>query len=156
MYLSPKKFRLLLNWYPPYLGAGVKITHISDDWKRVVVAMKLRWYNRNAVGSHFGGSLYSMVDPQLMLMLMQLLGRDYIVWDKSARIEYVKAAKSEVTAEIILQDTQIDAIRESTASGEKYLPEFEIHILDDQGELVARVFKQLYVRKKPRAVEHAG
>ena len=73
MISSAKTLKRLLNLYPPYLGAGVKITYSSDDWKEMHVSMSLRWYNKNAVNTHFGGSLYSMVDPHIMLMLMPLL-----------------------------------------------------------------------------------
>ena len=148
MYLSPKKFKFLMNWYPPYIGAGVKIRHVGVDWLHVRVAMRLRWFNRNAVGSHFGGSLYSMVDPQLMLMLMQLLGREYLVWDQSASIEYVKPAKSTVVADIRLAREDIQSIKQNTESGEKYLPNFEIEVKDEDGNLIARVNKTLYIRKK--------
>lgn len=82
--LSHRASRLLSNFYGPYLGAGVRIRYISPDWKEIRVSMKLHCYNRNAVGTHFGGRLYSMVDPHLMLMLMQLLGEDYVIWDKAA------------------------------------------------------------------------
>ena len=70
MKFTPKRLKRMLNLYPPYLGAGVRITYLSEDWQELHVSMSLHWYNRNAVGTHFGGSLYSMVDPNLMLMLM--------------------------------------------------------------------------------------
>ena len=76
---TPRRMRWRLNLYPPYLGAGVRCTHVADDWRELRVEMKLRWFNRNAVGTHFGGSPYSMVDPHLMLLLMQLLGPEYTV-----------------------------------------------------------------------------
>ena len=148
MYLSPRKLKWLLNFYPPYLGAGIKVDTIDPNWRSMQVRMKLRWYNRNAVGSHFGGSLYSMVDPHLMLMLMQLLGRDYIVWDKSAHIEYISAVKTEVTADIQITDAQLGEIKKATENGEKFLPKYQVLITDTSGELVARVEKELYIRKK--------
>ncbi|TQV87917.1 DUF4442 domain-containing protein [Aliikangiella coralliicola] len=150
MKFTPKGLKRLLNIYPPYLGAGVKITHISDDWKQMGVRMKLRWYNRNAVGSHFGGSLYSMVDPQIMLMLMQILGPEYFVWDKSATIDYLQPATSEVTAEILIEDDMLALIKEETHNGEKYLPTFEVLIKDKEQNIIARVDKVLYIRKKPK------
>ena len=83
-----RKARLLrwaMNLYPPYLGAGVRVRQISADFRQVQVKMGLGWYNRNYVGTQFGGSLYSMTDPFFMLMIMENLGRDFIVWDKAAR-----------------------------------------------------------------------
>src|SRR2546429_7301474 len=69
-----RKLRRGINLYPPYLGASVRVTHISDDFRRVEVEMPLRFYNRNYFGTHFGGSLYSMCDPFYVLMLANILG----------------------------------------------------------------------------------
>lgn len=148
MKLTPRLFRWILNIYGPYLGAGIRVERISADWREIQVSMKLRWFNRNAVGTHFGGSLYSMVDPHLMLMLMNLLGKDYIVWDKSAEIDFVRPGQGRVVANFIITDDDLQAIRNNTAQGEKYLPHFSIRVIDTEGKLVARIKKILYIRRK--------
>ena len=148
MRLTPKLLKLALNFYPPYLGAGVKITYISADWKELHVSMSLRWFNRNVVGTHFGGSLYSMVDPHLMLLLIQLLGKDYVVWDKTADIEFIKASKSKVSSVIKVTNEDLDVIKNKTIDGEKYFSNFAIEIMDENNDLVAMVKKTIYVRKK--------
>ncbi len=151
MKFTPKLLKRFLNLYPPYLGAGVKVTYISEDWRELHVSMSLRWFNRNAVGTHFGGSLYSMIDPHLMLLLMQLLGKEYLVWDKSADIEFVKATTKKVTSKIKITSNELEEIKYHTDTGEKYLPEFTIEIKDEDDELVAIVRKILYVRRKRNA-----
>ncbi len=148
MKITPKLFKRMLNLYPPYIGAGVKVTYISVDWKELHVSMSLRWFNRNAVGTHFGGSLYSMIDPHLMLLLMKLLGKEYLVWDKTADIEFIKASKKKVTSVIKIKNKEIEDIRIKTANGEKYLPNFIVEIRDEDNDLVARIKKTIYVRKK--------
>ena len=148
MKLTPKLLKLLLNFYPPYLGAGVKVSYISKDWTELHVSMSLRWFNRNAVGTHFGGSLYSMVDPHLMLLLMQLLGDEYLVWDKAADIEFIKPGKGKVTSVIKIINIDLDNIKTQTAKGEKYFPKFIVEIKDENNELVATINKTIYVKKK--------
>ena len=148
MKFSPKLLKRVLNLYPPYLGAGVKITYISEDWRELQVSMSLRWYNRNVVGTHFGGSLYSMVDPHLMLLLMQLLGEEYLVWDKAASIDFVRPSKRKVTSVIKILDKDLELIKSNTSNGEKYLPKFTVEIRDENDGLVARVKKTLYIRMK--------
>lgn len=147
--------RWALNIYPPYLGAGVRVRQISADFSLVRVKLALGWYNRNYVGTQFGGSLYSMTDPFFMLMLMNLLGRDYIVWDKAASIDFVSPGKGPVYAEFRIDDALLARIRQHTADGEKYLPELHVDVRDGEGTLVARVHKTLYVRLKPRARQAA-
>lgn len=148
MRMSPRLLRWLLNIYPPYRGAGVRVTHVAADWRRIDVEMPLRFYNRNYVGTHFGGSLYSMVDPHAMLLLIQCLGKDYIVWDRTATIDFVKPGRGTVRASIVIDEAMLDAIRQHTSAGEKYLPELRVSIRDVEGQIVARVTKRLYVRRK--------
>ena len=143
--------RWALNFYPPYIGAGVRVRHISADFQQVQVKMGLGWYNRNYVGTQFGGSLYSMVDPFFMLMLMENLGSKYIVWDKAADIDFIAPGKGPVFARFTIDETLLAEIRRQTADGEKYLPQLQVDIHDGAGNLVARVGKTLYVRLKPQA-----
>lgn len=142
-----------LNFYPPYLGAGVRITRLDPDWKAVDVEMKLRFWNRNYVGTHFGGSLYSMVDPFYMLMLIENLGRDYIVWDKAANIRFRKPGRGKVMASFRLSEEQIEEIRQSLNNQEKVEPAFAVEVRDDAGMVIAEVQKVLYVRKKKASAD---
>jgi len=149
---SPRALKFALNIYGPYLGAGIRIMHIDPEWREMHVRMKLRWYNRNIMGTHFGGSLYAMVDPQMMLMLMNRLGKDYIVWDQAAEVEYVKPARGTVEAHLSLSDAQLDEIKGKTLGGVAYRPSFDIAICDLEGKVVSKVKKVLYVkRKSPQA-----
>jgi acyl-coenzyme A thioesterase PaaI-like protein len=107
--------RRWINLWPPFLGAGIRVKRIAPDMKAVDVEMKLRWWNANYVGTHFGGSLFAMTDAFYMLMLMTQLGRDYIVWDKAATIRYKKPGRGKVRAEFRLSDAQIEDIREEPA-----------------------------------------
>src|SRR5690242_6864509 len=106
-----RKLRRFIRLYPPYLGAGVRVTDIAADFRRIEVEMPLRFYNRNYVGTHFGGSLYSMVDPFYMLMLINILGPDYIVWDKSAAIRFKRPGKGVMKATFELTEEKIAEIR---------------------------------------------
>ncbi len=137
----------LINIWPPFLGAGIRV-HWSPDHKSVDVEMKLRFWNRNYVGTHYGGSLYSMTDPFYMLMLMENLGPGYIVWDKSASIRFRKPGKGRVKAEFRLTEEQLADIRTTLTTQEKYEPTFVVQVKDEAGEVVAEVQKMLHVRRK--------
>ena len=145
---NPEALRALLNAYPAYAGAGVIVTHIAEDASEVRVEMPLTDGNVNLVGTHFGGSLYSMVDPHLMILLIQRLGSDYVVWDKVANIDFRKPGRGTVHATIRISDEEVEAIRSATANGDKHLPQWTLAILDEQDEVVATVLKTLYVRRK--------
>lgn len=140
--------RRILNFWPPFLFTGIRVDEWTDDWRRARVHLKLRWYSRNFVGTQFGGSLFAMTDPFYMIMTLQVLGRDYVVWDKAAEIEFVAPGREDVHAEFHLDDAVLDEIRAATANGDKYLRWFETEVKTAAGEVIARVRKQIYVRRK--------
>ncbi len=146
--VSPRTRRLLMNLWPPFVGAGIRVRHIAPDFRSVTVDMRLRWYNRSYVGTLFGGSLYSMTDPFLLLMLLHTLGGQYRVWDKSGSIEYLAPGRGRVWARFELQDSDLAQIRRMTEAGDKHLHLFNVDIRDDEGMVVARVEKIIYIRRK--------
>lgn len=146
--MSKSSFLKLMTYWPPFFGAGIKVNHISNDFRHVQVSMKLKFWNKNYVNTHYGGSLYSMADPFYMLMLLENLGKDYIVWDKSAQIRFKKPGKGKVTAEFKLNESDILSIVEELKTNLKVEPTFNVEIKNEQGEVVAIVEKVLYVKKK--------
>ena len=145
-----RKLRRRINFYPPYLGASVRVTHIAEDFRRIEVEMPLRFYNRNYVGTHFGGSLYSMCDPFYMLMLINILGPEYIVWDKAANIRFKKPGKGVMKAIFELTEEKIAEIRAAAETQSKVEPLFHVLVKDAEDNVVAEVDKLLYIKKKPK------
>jgi len=140
--------RLRLNLYAPFLGAGIRIKRLAPGWKEVDVVMKLRWWNANYVGTHYGGSLYSMTDPFFMVMLIENLGKDYIVWDKSATIRFKKPGRGTVFAKFRLTDQQIHEIKQALTTEKKIERVFTVEVKDKSGTVIAEVEKLLHIRKK--------
>lgn len=142
----------LINFWPPYFGAGVQVKKISADMREIDVEMKLRFWNKNYVGTQFGGSLYSMVDPFYMLMLLENLGPSYIVWDKAASIRFKRPGRGRVRAQFRLDPSQIDQIKAQADSEDKVEPRFQIQIQDESGDVIAEVEKILHVRRKDKRI----
>lgn len=152
--------RLVMNLWPPFLFAGIRVLELDADWRHARVVLRKRWYNRNYVGTQYGGSLFSMTDPFWMVLVMHGLGPDYIVWDKAAEIEFVAPGREDVFAEFRVEEAMLDELREATAGGGKYLRWCETAVTTAGGEHVATVRKQLYVRRRireaPASVYAAG
>ena len=129
------------------MGAGIRVTRWDADWRAVDVEMKLRWWNRNFVGTQYGGSLYSMTDPFYMVMLIHNLGPGYVVWDKSASIRFRRPGRGTVRAEFRLVEEQIGEVRAGLEKEEKMEREFAIAVKDESGEVVAEVKKLIHFRR---------
>lgn len=151
--MSPRLFRRLLNLWPPFLFNAIAVTDIADDWGQLTVRLRLRPWNRNIVGTHFGGNLFAMTDPMWMLLAMKRLGDGYTVWDRAGSIEFIAPGREHVYATFVLADAVVDELREEAADGGKVLRWFDVDVTTLQGDVVAKVRKQLYVRLKRRASE---
>lgn len=139
-----------MNVWPPFMGSGIKVKSVDVDFRNIDVELNMHFWTRNYVGSHYGGSIYSMTDPFYMLMLIQNLGKDYIVWDKSAEVRFLKPGYGKLTAHFNLPAERIAAIKKAADENYKVEPIFTVQIKNQQGEVVAEVDKVLYVRSKDR------
>jgi len=147
---DPMRLLKWINWYPPFIGMNIRVVYTAPDFRTIRVQSKLSRRNLNAVGTHFGGTLYAMCDPWFMLILMHALGDGYIVWDKAAHIQFLRPGRGAVTATFGIPIEKVDEIRAAADRGEKVEPTFTAEVVDEQNEIVARVDKLLHVRRKNR------
>jgi acyl-coenzyme A thioesterase PaaI-like protein len=146
--VSATAFRLGINLWPPFVGAGIHLTELAPDFRSATVRLRHGLLNRNYFGTHYGGSLFSMTDPFYALLLLHNLPRDYMVWDKAASIEFKVPGRGDVFARFILTDEQIADVIAKTADGGKYEPTWVVDIVDADEQVVATVAKTLYIRRK--------
>ncbi|HTV95242.1 MAG TPA: DUF4442 domain-containing protein [Steroidobacteraceae bacterium] len=151
--MRPAAFRRLINLWPPFLFNGITVMDIAQDWSAVAVRLRLRRWNRNYFGTHFGGNLFAMTDPFWALIAFHRLGAGYIVWDRAASIEFLTPGRSDVYAKFAMDAETVDGIRAQAAAGAKVLQWFETDVSDERGEVIARVRKQLYIRRKDRPTQ---
>jgi acyl-coenzyme A thioesterase PaaI-like protein len=141
-------FRTFLNFWPCYWGTGGKVSFISRDWRHVVVRLSLGLRTRNYVGTIFGGSLYGAIDPIYMLMLIKILGPDYIVWDKAARIRFRKPGRGTLEARFVVTDDEVATIRRLAAQAQSIDRLYSVEFKDRDGQIVASIEKTIYIRRK--------
>jgi len=149
--MTEKQMRKIIrrvSLYPPYLGAGIKLKSVNEDFTRFKVQMKMHWYNRNIFGTHFGGSLYAMSDPFFVFIVMNFLGKEYIVWDKSAKINFKKPGKGTVEAVFEISNDKLAELKKDADEKGKNTYIFTAEITNSDNETVAVVEKEIYVKKK--------
>lgn len=136
------------NLFPAYRGTGGRITYIARDWRELRIRVPLGWRTRNYVGSIFGGSMFGAVDPIYMVMLIQCLGPDYLVLDKSASIRFRRPGRSTLHARFSLDDAELDAIRAGLADAPAIDRVYTIDLMDADGVVHATVEKTIHIRRK--------
>ncbi len=145
--LQSRLLRWKFNLFPAYRGTGARITYIAGDFREVRVRLPLSWRTRNAVGTIFGGSLYGAVDPVYMIMLIKLLGPEYVVWDKAAEIRFRKPGRTTLYATFRIDDAELAEIQRQTVNG-PIDRLYTVDLLDAEGTSHATVTKTIYIRRK--------
>jgi acyl-coenzyme A thioesterase PaaI-like protein len=140
--------RWKFNLIPAYRGTGARVTYIAGDFREARIRLPLSWRTRNVVGTIFGGSLYGAVDPVFMIMLMNILGPGYIVWDKVATIRFRKPGKSTLYATFTIDEPELDAIRAATSSGHSVDRTYHVNLVDEGGVVHAEIEKVIYVKRR--------
>ncbi len=146
--LRTRLWRWGFNFFPAYRGTGGRVTYIAGDWREVRVKLPLHWRTRNYVGTTFGGSLYGTVDPFYMIMLIKLLGPDYIVWDKAAAIRFRKPGRGTLYARFLIAEEELTAIRAALTTRPSVDRSYRVELADAAGVVHATVEKTVYVRRR--------
>ena len=144
-------WRWAFNFIPAYRGTGGRVTYISDDYAEIHVRLPLSWRTRNYVGTIYGGSMYAAVDPVYMLMLIKLLGRDYVVWDKAASLRFRRPGRTTLRAKFVIDPSEVEAIKEELRGRKSVDRVYAVELVDEAGKVHARVEKTLYVARRERA-----
>tara|TARA_R110001592_G_scaffold9723_4_gene51501 strand:+ start:63665 stop:64153 length:489 start_codon:yes stop_codon:yes gene_type:complete len=140
--------KIVLNLIPAFRRSGGRICFISSDWLEVQTRLKLSWRTRNWVGTTFGGSIYSSTDPVYMTQFIQILGKDYVVWDKAASVNFKKPIRKTVYARFLLTQEFIDEVKAEVAQNGKHVFDLPVHYQDKDGTVYAEISKTLYVASK--------
>lgn len=143
-------WRLGFNFFPAYRGTGARVAYIAGDWREIRVKLPLSWRTRNYVGTIFGGSMYGAIDPMYMLMLIKVLGPEYVVWDKTATIRFRRPGRRTLFATFVITEADLAEIREGVARAGKYEKEFPVHLADASGEVHAIFQKGVHVSRRDR------
>jgi acyl-coenzyme A thioesterase PaaI-like protein len=147
-YLS-SKFRCWSFYiFACYRGTGGRAQYVAEDWSEVHLDLPLSWRTRNYVGTIFGGSMYSAVDPIYMVMLIRRLGKDYVVWDKAASIQFKKPGRETLHARFVVTDGELAAIRAALETQRSIDRTYLIELKDSSGTVCATVEKLIYIRKR--------
>jgi hypothetical protein len=143
-----RSFRWGFNLFPAYRGTGGRVTYISEDWRDVSVKIPLSWRTRNYVGTIYGGSIYGAVDPIYMLMLIRILGPEYVIWDKAAAIRFKKPGKSTLYADFALSTTEIDEIKRLAETERSIDRVYNLELKDKNSVVHAFIEKTIYISKR--------
>lgn len=140
-------YRWGFNLFPAYRGSGGRVTHIAHDWHHVSVKVPLSWRTRNYYGTIYGGSIYGAVDPIYVLMLVKILGPDYVVWDKAAKIRFKKPGKTTLFVDFHLSPEEIAEIKRLAGTEKSVDRVYHLELKDKNGVVHAFIEKTIYISK---------
>jgi acyl-coenzyme A thioesterase PaaI-like protein len=156
MRMTPRRLAIGMSLWAPNLFSGIRVRRIADDWTSATVELHVNVFTRNYVKTAFGGAMSAMTDPYFFMLVMHQLGRDHVVWDTRGEIEFVKPGRGVLTARFEVPREKAQELRDRSVGGVKVLEWFATEIIDRDGDLVARVRREVYVREKKRVPSSAA
>ncbi len=143
-----RTFRWGFNFFPAYRGTGGRLIYVADDYHEIRIKLPLNWRTKNYVGTIYGGSIYASIDPIYMLMLIKILGPDYVVWDKAAKIRFRKPGKDTLYADFTLSQEEISEIKRLAEDAKSVDRIYNVELKGRDGVVHAQIEKTLYIAKK--------
>lgn len=143
-----KSFRRAMNWYPMFFATGAKILFWSGDWSEVHLRLTLNIWTRNYVKTIFGGSMFSATDPFNVIMFMHMLGKDYVVWDKSASIKFKRPGKDPLYAIFKISDETLEKVKSEVKASGETTHIAHIQWLDKEKNVYAELERTIYIADK--------
>lgn len=146
--VDPTAMREQLNAWPVFAGQRITVDSIAPDWTRAEVSMSVEPDNGNYFGTAFGGSMFSMVDPFVVVLAAKQLGPSYAVWDQAAEIDFLRPGTGTVRTVVEMPADVVASLAEEARGGVKVLRWFEVPLTDSSGSVVAVQRRRLYVRER--------
>jgi len=131
-----------------YKNTGGKLIKVSDDLHYIKIQLLFNYKTRNYVGTIYGGHMYSSVDGIYVIQLIHILGDNYIVWDKSAKIKFKRPANKTLFADFKISDELIEQIKNDIVKDKKKDYNLFVNLTDENGNIYAQVEKVIYIASK--------
>lgn len=137
------------NLSPMYRRTTARIIDISDDIMSITIKLPISYKNRNYVGTIFGGSMFSAVDPIPMIQLIHALGDQFVVWDKSAAIYFKRPAKENLYADFVFAPEEIEEIKNKATEKHEFELTKKTKLTNKDRTIVScEVVKTIYIADK--------
>ena len=137
------------NMSPMYRRTSAKVTYISKDFLKIKIKLPYSYKNANYVNTIFGGSMFSAVDPFPMTQLMNLIGDDYVVWDKAAEIFFRRPAKEDLYAEFTYTLEELGEIKQKANDNNEFEIIKSTQLTNrDKSIVFCEVRKRVYIANK--------
>ena len=142
-------FKYGFNFSPMYRRSCSRVIDVSKDLKVIRIRLKYSYKNKNYVGSIFGGSLFSAVDPFPMVQLINIIDRDYVIWDKAAQIYFRRPTFEDLYADFSYTDAELEEIRKRVQEEKEIEMIKSTSLTNKAGDTVfCTVDKTLYIADK--------
>lgn len=145
---SPDRLRRAMNLWPPLAGSGIRIAEISEDWRYGRVELNLAPWNANMHGVAFGGSLYSITDFLLGIIVARVLGQEFEAWTRTGTFQYLAPGRDGAYLEVEITHELEDWIRATIAEDGYCNVPYTCVIYNRDGSVVGIGQQSLHVRPR--------
>ncbi|MBI1221101.1 MAG: DUF4442 domain-containing protein [Bacteroidetes bacterium] len=151
MNISERQLTWLMRFYPPMLFQRIWVQKIHPGFRQIDVKINRSLFTNNLGNSIFGGTLFSAIDPFYALLLGQIMekkGIPVVVWLKSARIDYLKPARTDMHFSLEISEELIEEAIHHLKKEGKFVKELPAVLYDKNGAQCATATNEIYLKNK--------
>ena len=136
------------NLHPAYRRTGGRVDYVSPDLATIRVRVPLNRGTRNLVGTIFGGSLFAITDGPHPFLLILALGRDYVIWDKAASIQYKRPGRTTLYGDCTITAEEIAEVKDILTRQPEVDRVYRVELKDESGVVHSIVERTVYIANK--------
>lgn len=151
MKISENSLKWVMRLYPPLLLQRIWVQKISKNFRGADIKINRSLLSLNFGKAIFGGTIYSGTDPFYAMLFGQILrNKNYhiTIWLKSASIQFLKPARSDLYYSIHITDEMITEIIEALNSKGVFIKSYKIEVYSRDKILHAIARNEIYITKK--------
>jgi acyl-coenzyme A thioesterase PaaI-like protein len=145
---KPFVIRYGFNLHPAYRRTGGRVDYVSPDLATIRVRVPLNRGTRNLVGTIFGGSLFAITDGPHPFLLILALGRDYVIWDKAASIQYKRPGRTTLYGDCTITAEEIAEVKDILTRQPEVDRVYRVELKDESGVVHSIVERTVYIANK--------
>ena len=149
MKVSENTLKWGMRLYPPLLLQRIWVKKIHPGFRGADVKINRSLLTLNFGKAIFGGTIYTATDPFYAMLFGQILkhkGYTISVWLKSAGIQFLKPARTDLYYSITITDEMVAEAETELNTKGTFVKTYPIEVYDSNGSLCALAKNEIYIR----------
>lgn len=134
-----------LQWHPPFWLMRIKVTQLTEDWRKIQIKLPKTAISRNNYGGVFGGFQASLADPIAVVACSHIFP-GHSIWTRELSLDFQQQPNTDITLHFELSKQLEQQIRDDLATKGRSTPTFEMYYKRTDGQICTVIKNTIAIR----------